>query len=300
MKTTKQCLMVSVIIVVKNDLGIEATLSHLYKQTAKIPFEVIVIDSSKPSRLASIRRKFPEAVWDQFPVSNRRTTAEQRNRGLELAKGEIIAFIDANCIPADTWLSSLDTTIQGGKDIVCGPVLDTNESNLVHYAPTHTAGKYVDTCTTISVGLRREVVEKVGQFDTSFSFGQDVDFFWRASDAGYKIYFEPAFSIQHDWGDNSEQLNRAFEYGKARAHLFKKHWKNRKKELLWETHVWIYPLFILGLPLTYFVPFYPLLVIVPILKNIRQNPVGLIVHHLSYGLGVLAGTFKRWPHTTVK
>src|SRR6185312_10432624 len=104
-----------------------------------------------------------------------------------------------------------------------GPVLDASKKNLVHYAPEHKQAKYVDTCTTISVGIRRTVFDRVGVFDTSFAFGQDVDFFWRATDAGFRIYYHPEVKISHDWGSPKEQLGRAYQYGKARAHLFKKH-----------------------------------------------------------------------------
>jgi GT2 family glycosyltransferase len=185
--------------------------------------------------------------------------------------------------------------MKDGEDIVCGPVLDLSKNNLVHYAPELTEGGYIDVCTTIDVGLRRKVVERIGKFDVSFSFGQDVDFFWRARDAGFKIYHNPAAAIGHDWGERKEQLIRAFDYGKARAHLFKKHWRTRRGQLIHEPHVWIYPLFILGLPLTYFIPFYPLLVFIPLLKNSSKNPFGLVLHHLTYGIGVIAGTIKVWP-----
>lgn len=287
--------LMSVIIVVKNDRGIETTLDHLYKCRHDVSFEAIVVDSSEPDRLADIKAKHPWVRWDQFPVSNKRTTPEQRNRGLALAHGDVIVFIDANCIPVEGWLSAIRASIEDGKDIVCGPVLDLNKSNLVHYAPALSSAGYVDVCTTINVGMRRKVVERIGNFDASFSFGQDTDFFWRAQDAGFKIYYNPLVAIGHDWGKPKEQFRRAYEYGKSRAHLFKKHWQNRHNQLLHEAHVWVYPLFIICLPLTYFVPFYPLLILIPIIKHRSNNPLGLVLHHLAYGIGVIVGALKIWP-----
>jgi glycosyltransferase involved in cell wall biosynthesis len=90
----------SIIIVNKNDRGIDTTLNHLKKASPGIPFEVIVVDSSLPGKMADIQAKHGSWItWDQFPYSNRRTTPEQRNRGLELANGNLIVFIDANCVP---------------------------------------------------------------------------------------------------------------------------------------------------------------------------------------------------------
>jgi GT2 family glycosyltransferase len=287
---------VSIIIVDKNDRGVEATLKHLKHIKSDVAYEVIVVDSSVPGRLDDIKDKNPWVIWDKYPYSKERQTPQHRNRGLELANGEIIAFIDANCVPGPNWLTAIVRDIQDGKDIVCGPVLDSSKVNLVHYhAAAHEKGQYVDIATTISVGFSREVIDRIGVFDKTFSWGQDVDFFWRATDAGFKIFFDPEVVISHDWGNRKEQLSRAFDYGEARAHLFKKHWHNRYKELFHETHVWIYPLYIIGLPITFWFWPYPLLILVPMLKNTGQNPVGLVVHHLTFGLGVIAGTLKVWP-----
>jgi glycosyltransferase involved in cell wall biosynthesis len=287
--------LVSVIIVNKNDLGIATTLDHLDQLRHDVPCEVIVVDASDPGQMDDIQLSYPWVKWETYPSSRRRTTPEQRNRGLELAQGDIIAFIDANCIPSPDWLASIRANIDAGKAIVCGPVLDSSLNNLVHYAPSLDEPRYVEGCTTISVGLTRQVIESIGGFDPSFSFGQDVDFFWRAADAGYKIYYDPKISISHDWGPRREQLVRAYSYGLARAHLYEKHWPSRKRQLLHETHVWIYPIFLLGLPLTFIFPYYPLFILIPMVKNLRSNPFGLIAHHLTYGVGVLAGTIKSWP-----
>lgn len=290
--------LVSVIVVVKNDRGIDATLDHIHQSKLDAPFEVIVVDASEPSVLADIRDKHKWVKWDQFPVSNYRTTPAQRNRGLELARGDVIVFIDANCVPVDGWLESIVGSIRAGESIVCGPVLDLSQNNLVHYVENLPSGKYVEICSTINVGLRREVFDAVGSFDKSFSYGQDIDFFWRARDAGIKIYYNPAVAISHNWGKPKEQFLRSFEYGKSRAHLFKKHWHNRRKQLLHEAHVWVYPAFIIGLPITYIVPFYPLLILIPVIKNRSNNPLGLVLHHLTYGVGVIVGAIKLWPKET--
>jgi glycosyltransferase involved in cell wall biosynthesis len=285
----------SVIIVDKNDRGIDATLDHLKHIKSDVPFEVIVVDSSLPGKLADIKAKHPWVTWDNFPYSKNRQTPIHRNRGLELARGEIIIFIDANCIPGPNWLTAIVRDIKSGRDIVCGPVLDSSTVNLVHYHANNEKGGYVDIATTISVGFSRKVIDRIGVFDTTFPWGQDVDFFWRATDAGFRIYYDPEVVISHDWGNRKEQLSRAFDYGESRAHLFRKHWRKRHSELLRETHVWTYPVYIIGLPITYWFWPYPLLILVPLLKNLSRNPLELVVHHLAFGLGVITGAVRPWP-----
>lgn len=294
----KRVSLVSVVIVVKDDRGIADTLGGMRKLFCPVPYEVVVIDASQPETLADIRQANPWAKWVQFPYSTMRSTPAQRNMGLEVAGGDLIAFIDANCVPADEWLSAMVEDMEAGEDIVCGPVRDKGR-DLVHYAPELSEPTYVDACTTISVGVRRDVFEAVGDFDLSFPFGQDTDFFWRTAGKGYKIYYDPRVSITHDWGGSDEQVRRAYQYGKSRAHLFKKHWRSQKRRLVREVHVWAYPLYIIGLPVTYFFPPYPFLALVPLIKNWKDRPLGILIHHLSYGVGVIAGTFKIWPSSQI-
>src|ERR1700730_7312864 len=138
----------SVIIVVKNEHGIAQTLEGLRDSHPGAPFEVIVVDASMPDRLADIKRKHSWVRWEHYPAGNRRTTPQQRNRGLELAKGEIIAFIDANFQPAPGWLAGIIAAIKSGEAIVCGTVHDLNNHNLVHYGAKEAERGYVGESTT--------------------------------------------------------------------------------------------------------------------------------------------------------
>jgi GT2 family glycosyltransferase len=278
---------VSVIIVVKNDPGLRETLELLEPQTHEVSSEVIVVDASDAGQLEAVRKDFPAVRWDHFDQAGRRLTIpHQRNRGIELARGEIIVFLDSSCQPEPEWLTSIVAAIDDGEDIVCGPVRDTN-ANLVRYIPGREVRSHVRECTTVSVGMRKAVAQRVEGFDETLAYGEDVDFFWRASDAGYKICSDPAVAISHHWGDTNEQLRRAFRYGRARAYLHKKHLSRRWRQLLFhEPHVWVYPVFIMGLPLTLWLPFYPLLLLVPALKNRSWK---LILHHLVFGWGCLMG-----------
>jgi GT2 family glycosyltransferase len=279
---------ISVIIVVKNDPGIERTLELLEKQTTKRSFETIVIDASAPGTLQDVENRFPHVRWEQYDQHGKRfTIGEQRNRGLELAQGEIIAFIDANCEPVPGWLEAIGRAIDDGESVVTGPVAPSNKENLVHYIQEHSKRTYVQECTTINVGLTRHVIKKVGTFDTDLDYGEDVDYFWRVTDAGYKICFDPDTRISHDYGEAQEQIKRAYRYGKSRAVIHRKHWRTRWKQLLLkEPHVWIYPVFILSLPLAILWPYYLLILLIPIAKN---RSFSLVVHHMVYGWGVIVG-----------
>lgn len=282
--------MASVMIVVKNDPGVERTLELLVSQAQETSSEIIVIDASSPQTLKKIRDRFPHVRWEYFDQAGKRfTIPEQRNRALALAKGKYLVFLDASCEPVDGWLKAIIENLDQNESIVCGPVLDTNEHNLVRYIPGRTERSRVRECTTVSVGFTRAVLAAVKEFDESLAYGEDVDFFWRATFAGFEICSDPRVAVSHDWGEAEEQFRRAFRYGRARAFLHKKHFRRSWRQLLTrEPHVWVYPLYILGLPIAIVWPWYLLLLLVPLAKNRSWK---LIVHHFVFASGVLAGVF---------
>src|SRR5262245_38813990 len=48
--------------------------------------------------------------------------AASRNRGAELATGEILAFTDSDCLPVPGWIASAVAHFEPGVGVVCGPV----------------------------------------------------------------------------------------------------------------------------------------------------------------------------------
>ena len=66
------------------------------------------------------------------------------------------------------------------------------------------------------------------------------------------------------------------------------HWRNLLGN---DVMVLFYPAYLLGLPLQFFWP-YPLLLLVPIVRNIDQRPFRTVGYHIIYGLGVLRGLRK--------
>ena len=50
----------------------------------------------------------------------------------------------------------------------------------------------------------------------------------------------------------------------------------------------VYPLFLLGLPLTLVCPVYPLLLLIPAWRNRSQGMARVLADHLWFGAGVLA------------
>ena len=286
----------SIVMVVRNDRGISNSLQALEPVVKQRPnCEVIVVDASTHTPLRDIAERFSWVHWVPFEnkTGKRFTITEQRNLGIKAARGDVIIFLDANCVPVPDWLDVFERALTTeGHDVATGPITSIGENKL-HDAGYHFKdNQVVSECGAANLAIRKKVLEELGGFDETMSYGEDVDLTWRARTLGYQIIFKKDAAIAHDWGEFREELRRAFRYGASRTSLYKKHPRELKRLAGPDVNVLIYPTFLLLLPLTIWFPFYPLLIVVPLLKNVRNHAVPSTTLHLVYGAGVLKGIFK--------
>ncbi len=83
-----------------------------------------------------------------------------------------------------------------------------------------------DILTGAFMMIRREALEKIGLFDTSFfMYGEDIDLSWRLVKAGYTNYFVAESRITHFKGKSSEadDLSRIRNFYGAMIIFARKH-----------------------------------------------------------------------------
>ena len=291
--------MISIIIIVKSDRGIENTLKKIVKIPKPEKTEILVIDASE-GNLDDIKNIFPSVRWVYYhnKKSKKITIPEQRNLGLKKAQGDIITFIDANCIPVDNWLIELTKPISHEvESVVVGSIKSIGGKTIWDVEEKRiNSKKYLNDAPTMNMAFKKEIIKKVGFFDEKFFYTSDVDFTWRSTDLGYKIRYNKDATICHDWGNLQQEIKRAFRYGEGKARLYKKHphrWKNLFSH---EISIVAYPLYIISLPLAFFWPYYPLFILIPIIKNIKRQPLKFVFLNFIYGFGVLKELFflKKW------
>ena len=282
--------MISIVIILKNDLKVVNTIEGINKLNYRGDAEIIIVDRSTincPKIESRISLK-----WIKFdPRGKQYTIPEQRNKGLDEAKGDIIVFIDASCVPEKNWLIELVKPINEEKEKIVmgrtGSIGKATLNDLSHEKLKETM--YVNEAPTINLAISKEVFGKIGYFDEKLEYGSDIDLTWRAIDKGFKIRYQPTAYVAHDWGNTKQETKRTILYGKARARLLIKHYRTRWKNLLGnDSPVILYSVLIIGLPIALFFPWYLLLFVLLVVKNIKEsNPVGIVVKHIIYGLGVL-------------
>ena len=292
---------ISVIVIVKSDPGIENTLVGLENQVKPAPTEIIVVDATKDTSLEDIRKRHSNVSWYKFTpiVANKSSIPEQRNFGIQSAKGEIIVFIDANCVPSEHWLSKLTEPILDGREtMVAGSVRATDPKTHVNINPEdHKNDGYLTSSATINLAFMKELWSEVGGFDESFLFGSDVDFTWRCYKAGNKIRFVRSAFVTHDWGDLKDEIKRSIRYGRARAVILQKHPELFQEFLGGNLYILVYTLYFLGLPLTYYFWWYPLIIILAFVKNAGKHPFKLVFLNMIYTVGMWLEFLKIFSRT---
>ena len=66
--------------------------------------EIIIIDNGSTDNTLQIIKKYPVTLLEE---REKRGASAARNKGIRQAKGEIIAFIDADCVATSDWLKKL-------------------------------------------------------------------------------------------------------------------------------------------------------------------------------------------------
>lgn len=162
-------------------------------------FEVIVVDNASSDGTADIARSFPGV---KVLREERKGTHWARECGRRAATGEIIAGVDADCMPARDWLT-VGTSFFSSPDVVSvsGPY-DYYDGGVFRYVSrwfqeaTHWLMNdilvYFGKGGVLIAGnclIRAEALEKIGGYDTSFVFwGDDTDTVKRLSKLGRPVF----------------------------------------------------------------------------------------------------------------
>jgi glycosyltransferase AglI len=195
---------ISVIIPVYKDvIGLERTLTSLRRQTISITnYEIIVCNDGGDERVGELCNKYSVK---EIIISQNKGSYNARNRGIEEAAGDYLAFVDADITVPEHWLECGLKALQSA-DYVGGPVIINEEeaSSPAHYYELVTGFKdnelgythqfYV----TANLFVKRSVFEHIGGFDERLRSGGDNEFGNRVYLAGiYRQNFNRELAVIH-------------------------------------------------------------------------------------------------------
>jgi glycosyltransferase involved in cell wall biosynthesis len=213
----KSNLFVSVIIPVFNDSDRLLTcLQALENQTyPKSHYEVIVVDNASDENIEKLVDQFDQAI---VTYESRPGAYVARNKGLTIAKGDVIAFTDADCIPFQNWIENGTENLLSTPD--CGLVVgrvniffrNPDKPNAVELYDALTAFpneyciKVHKFGPTANVFTFRSVIEHVGNFNENLKSAGDLEWGQRVFSSGYKQVYAENTIVTHPARYSMNQL----------------------------------------------------------------------------------------------
>src|SRR5947207_1865010 len=198
---------VSVVVPVRNGArSLAACLRAVLNQDyPRDRFEVFAVDNGSTDGSPEIAKSIGVATLSEPEPG----AGPARNRGIAAARGDIVAFTDADCEPTRGWLTALVAGL-AGAEAATGWIEPTSEGNRFSRARAELHRLYLRDCIrlareqrldrfdTANAAVRRSFLSRLGGFDPKVDFPlEDREFGSRVVEQGGRIVFVERAVVRH-------------------------------------------------------------------------------------------------------
>ncbi len=201
---------ISVVIPTYNEEKNIATCLDSVLAGSLLPDEIIIADGNSTDRTIEVAGRYPSV---QVVENKLRHAAGGRNAGIQAANGELIVFLDADCIADRDWLQEIHNAFLQEELDGCGacilPFPSDNRCEqfwghlslqlLMNYGdqPYYVKNKTLNEAfITASCAYTKDLLTKLNYFSNYFANNaEDIDLCWRALEAGAKLKYIPSAKI---------------------------------------------------------------------------------------------------------
>jgi len=221
---------VSVIVPVYDDVeGLTLCLESLNRQSYDATrYEIIVVDNGCESDISKVTSVYPAV---KLEYEERTGSYAARNKGISVARGDVLAFTDSDCVADSNWLSAgVSTLVQAQNIGLVGGKVDFHYAqpgkpsfweaydSIAHFDQE----TYIEArgfSVTANLFTTRKIIEDVGLFDLEMRSGGDREWSGRVKKAGYRlmyadeaIVFHPARSTFQELLQKSRRTSGGMQY----------------------------------------------------------------------------------------
>jgi len=218
-------LFVSVIVPVCNNARcIQTCLESLLAQTyPRERYEVLIVDNGSTDATRDVVQSYPVTLLIE---DRTRSSYAARNKGLQHARGEVIAFTDSDCTPVREWIEEGVRALRSySAELVGGNVRFV-------YSQRRTSAEIWDSLTTKQIKqniqnrgvgntanlfVRAAVFEQIGPFPDEIESGGDLIWTKRATQNGFKLVYAPAAEVGHPTRRLGALLKKQYRVGKGQV-----------------------------------------------------------------------------------
>lgn len=196
--------LISVVVPCYNaEWSIRNCLQSLLTQDIKHPYEIIVIDSSNDNTAHIIKEEFPTVRL--IKLEQQTYPGIGRNIGIREAQGQVIAFIDSDCVAHSRWLNKAFHNIEKGYSVVGGEIKNGDKFSYIGVADhvltfnefiPGTKRKEVGSMPSCNFIGKKDALKSVEGFPEDMITGEDTTFNYHLS-RKYKLLFDPQVKVIH-------------------------------------------------------------------------------------------------------
>jgi cellulose synthase/poly-beta-1,6-N-acetylglucosamine synthase-like glycosyltransferase len=195
----------SVIVPVRNGEAMiaDAISSLLAQDYPGDRHEILVVDNASTDGTAEVIRRHPV----RYLHEPRRGVSNARNRGIAEARGEILAFIDGDCVADRSWLRELVVPfadpevgcVAGELGHFAGDTVTERQSTRMFGSwQRYAIGSNPPYAITANAAYRADVLRRIGAFEPRMPRAQDVELGLRFSErSGMRIAYAERAVVRH-------------------------------------------------------------------------------------------------------
>lgn len=197
--------MISIIIPAHNAAQTLAHCLNCLQQQINVPdaYEIIVVDDGSTDDTAVIAQN-AQVELHQLPQKS--GAAAARNVGIKAAKGDIVCFTDADCLPHPNWLAEMIRPFANPDIVGCKGIYESQQPELVaRFVQIEYEDKYdllrqepfIDFIDTYSAAFRTAALRQYRGFDERIFYVEDQELSFRLAAQAYKMVFQPSAVVGH-------------------------------------------------------------------------------------------------------
>jgi GT2 family glycosyltransferase len=203
-------------------------LGALAGQQCDEPWEVVVADNGSSDTSVAVAQSWADrcGAIRIVDASERLGPSAARNAGVRSARGELLAFCDADDVVQPGWLSAFVAALEGA-DVVAGTFDLSSLNGAVPADPGPAATSqlgFLPAGLAANLAVRRPALDAVGGFDEDMSVGEDIDLCWRLQLEGFRFAVtETAVVAKRERPDLRPLFRRSLAYGRCGPQLYRRY-----------------------------------------------------------------------------
>lgn len=218
--------MIYVVVRCRNDVQLlPATLAGIRRQT--VPCRIVAFDNASTDGSREILAQQADTVIDV--PEGKYVPGRVLNDAMRASDSDLVVFLNSDCEPRDEyWLAELIAVMEDPQAAAgfgrqeprpdCLPWFARDTENT--FGDGKQQAKWRHCFSMASSIVRRDVWEQM-PFDEEIPYSEDIEWTWRAKQAGYHIPYAPDSRVYHSHNYTWHQYyRRQFGEGKAEAQIF--------------------------------------------------------------------------------